>query len=179
MKNFVKSIFCTLALLALIACFGHVDKRGSVTGYRNGLVTTEGGAFRVGLLPADWRRAKFNYRAILFSHKNLQASITVDSFCKGAFDDAKLSILANQLFYGMTRQHKLLQESFRLEGREALRRAVTGDVDGQGVTLDAVVLKMNECVFDFTLVANPSHYTRARGDFENFFRAFDYLRGPK
>lgn len=175
----MKTFLLFLPFFFLFSCFGHVDKRGSVTGYKNGVVSTEGGRFQVGGLPPEWVRKKFRYRAILFAHKSIGASIAVDSFCKGSFDDARLEILANQLFYGITDRRRLFQKEIMLDERAALRTAVEGKLDGAPVVLDVVILKMNECVFDFSLASRPDGYRSAVPDFESLFGGFRYLAGPK
>lgn len=161
------------------SCFGGgVEKRGSVKSYRNGLVMTEGGRFRVGPLPAEWKRTSFSYRAILFNHAEKNRTITVSAFCKGSFDDAPLQVLTNQLLYNVTGQKQRTRKSLMLDGREALRTVVAGRVDGALVMLDAVALKMNECVFDFVYVSQPEDYESGVSDFEGFYGGFKYLQGP-
>lgn len=178
--QFGKKLFLLLLLISLSGCFGGgVDKRGSVIGYRKGVVKTEGGHFRVGILPSTWKRKKLSYRAILFTNKIHNSSIGVDAFCKGSFDDAPLNVLTNQLFYGMTDQKKPVQKDVVLDGREALRTTIKGKIDGADVVLDVVVLKMNECVFDFQYVSRPDDYKEGVSDFETFYGGFQYIKGPR
>ncbi len=168
-----------LIALSLTACFGGTDKRGSVKHMsRDGIVTTESGRFRVGRLSEDWQRASFDYRAIYRQHRALNASVSISAFCKGAFDDGPLPILAKQLFYGLTEQQILAQNKLKLDGRDALRTVLRGKMDGAAAQIDSVVLKMNECVFDFTLVSQPQDYAKVLGDFEGFYRGFHYISGP-
>lgn len=169
-----------LMTIALGSCFGGgIDRRGSVLSYRDGFVQTEGGGFRVGALPKDWIQKDFRYRALLFTHASLPLSLGVDAFCKGSFDDAPLRILTNQLFYGFTESQRLNQRTIVLEGREALRTLIKGKLDGAPVYLDVVVLKMNECVFDFFYIAKPDDYDRGLTHFEGFYQGFEYLKGPR
>ncbi|MDO8519129.1 MAG: hypothetical protein Q7T11_03070 [Deltaproteobacteria bacterium] len=167
-----------LFLLFFNACFGHVDKRGSVTGFRGNTVLTEGGNFQVGALSPDWVPKKLDFRALVFTHRSLASSIAVDAFCKGAFDDTRLALLTDQLFYSITSQKRRLQKTIVLDGREAQRTVVEGKLDGASIVVDAVVLKMNECVFDFTLSSVPDDYREAVEDFEKFYRGFRYGTGP-
>lgn len=167
-----------ILLLFIPACFGGVDKRGSVTSYRPGLVITEGGSFKVGELSSDWHKKDLGYRAAIFGNEQLQASLGVDSFCKGSFNDAPLAILAKQLSYGMTSIQKRQETTLRLQNREALRSITQGSLDGAPIILDAVVLKMNECVFDFFYTSAPEDYDNGVGEFEKFFKGFRYLSGP-
>lgn len=172
--------FLVLILFFYSSCFGGgLDKRGSVKKYRDGIVYTGGGQFRVGKLPSSWARKSFNYRAILFEHTSLNATISVDSFCKGSFDDGPLNTLTNQLFYGMTEQKKKFSRPVKMSGREALRTAITGKIDGAPITMDVVVVKMNVCVFDFAYISAPEDYSLGVHDFETFYEGFQYLKGPE
>ena len=165
--------------LIVAGCFGGgVDKSGSVTGYRNGIVLTQGGKFQIGLLPPYWKVIPLSYRAILFSHSSLGSSISVDAFCKGSFDDAPLNLLSHQLFYGLGAFKNIRQEKLMLDEREALRAVVSGTMDGVPVILDSVVLKMNECVFDFVYTAFPKNYSNGVRDFEGLYKGFKYITGP-
>lgn len=172
-------VFILVFLSFIASCFGGgVDKRGSVTGYRNGIVLTKGGKFQVGILPSSWKREKFSYRAVLFSHDKGEMSIAAQSFCKGSADDASLPVLSSQLYYGILNQDLKLQEEFTLDNRGALRRVIQGTLDGVPVILDTVVLKMNQCVFDFIYTSAPEKYFLGKGDFETFYQGFHYIQGP-
>lgn len=172
--RWLQLFFC----LSLVACFGGVDKRGSVLGYRNGVVQTEGGAFRIGDPGPDWMLKKYRFRALFFAHRTQSATMTVDAFCKGAFDDAGLDTLTSQLTYGMTNLQQKRQTRTRLEGRDALRTYVTGKVDGASVSMDMVVLKMNECIFDFVYITLPHQHEVYVKDFEKLIYGFEYISGP-
>lgn len=176
-----KSRFLTLLIIfsVLSSCFGGgVDKRGSVKSYKDGLVTTRGGLFKVGQLSNQWFEKPIGYKAILFKHRQHEASITVDAFCKGSFDDSPLHLLAQQLFYNLERFQIKSQKKFTLDDRQALRTIVDGKLDGAPVTIDSVVLKKNECVFDFVLTTTPEAHQKTNNDFENFFGQFQYVSGP-
>lgn len=168
-----KSFLPLYFFLTITACFGgRVDVGGSIQKYRNGTVYTEGGSFRVGQLPPTWDRKKLDYRVVLFVHKSLRASIGISSFCKEAADDAPLTVLSSQIRHGLTGQKMMRRESVLMGGREALRMVTEGKMDGAEIILDTVVLKMNECVFDFSYTAIPSDYHAGRADFESFFGGF-------
>ena len=149
-----------------------------MTGIRGNTVFTEGGRFRIGPLSSDWVQKDLKFRALVFTHTSLSSSIVVDAFCKGATDDNRLSALTNQLFAGIADPHRRSQAKLVMNGREALRTVADGKMDGAPIVVDAVVLKMNECVFDFTLSSVPEDYKKARPDFDKFFEGFHYLEGP-
>ena len=174
------NICCLLTIFVLMSsCFGvGLDKKGSVLKYRAGVVFTEGGSFKVGTPSADWVQTPFRYKAILFKNRVYPASMSVSSFCRGSFDDAPLASLSHQAFYDLSHQQLLLQTPITVGGREALRVAKKGRLDGAKVILDVVTLKMNACVFDFVLSADEVSYGRVKSDFEKMVDGFDYLKGP-
>jgi hypothetical protein len=174
-----KLFFLWLSIMSLTGCFGSgIDMRGSVRDYRNGVVYTEGGRFRVGVPSKNWQKESIKYRAVMFSHKVQNASMGVDAFCKRSLDDGPLKVLANQLFYGMTKQKRLRSSPLSIDGRKALRATRRGIVDGVPMVLDVVVLKRDECVFDFFATASPKEYPFISSDFETFFKGFYYIDGP-
>lgn len=179
MSRFFHSILFFILFLSLTSCFGKVDKAGSVYDYNEGRVMTKGGEFQIGKLGKEWERQKFSYRAILFQHKKTLSTISINSFCGNAFDDGPLELLSRQLFYGVTDQKVKLKKKINIDGREALRQSIKGEMDGAAVVLDTVVLKMNECVFDFVSVSHPKSYKKIVSDFESLFEGFRYIRGPK
>lgn len=173
----IKKIIIPVFLLFLSSCsFGKVDTRGSVVDYKNGVVTTEGGSFAVGGLGPAWVKQSFDYKTILFKHSYHKASISVDAFCKGSFDDASLGIMTNQLLYGLTNQKRSFQRKIKLDNHEALRTRATGAIDGIPVALDIVVLKMNECVFDFVYTSSPGQHLKLTSDFERFYQGFHFIQ---
>lgn len=176
--SWLKNLVLTLSIF-IAGCFGSVDIRGSVSSYENATVHTEGGgSFKVGELPHEWQRQDFEYRAIYFKHQTYPVAIEVDAFCKGSLDDGPLPILSNQLYYGMTKQHRLFRKSIVLDGREAIRTLVSGKMDGVVLHLDTVVVKKHGCLFDFAYISAPEDYDKGVRDFENFYQGFQYIQGP-
>lgn len=151
-----------------------MDNRGTITGIRGQTVLTKGGAFRVGTLSPEWKQTRFDYKALVFTHERTGATISVDSFCKGSFDDATLPVLSNDLFYGMTEQSHPLRQSFMLAGREALKTTLTGKMDGVRVAITAVVTKHDECVYDFVLASEPTVAGSLKSDFDHFVGGLEF-----
>lgn len=69
---------------------------------------------------------------------------------------------------------KLVQHSFRLEGRSALRSTVDAKLDGVPITLEVVVLKKDGCLFDLTLISPPSHFELQLPAFERVVKGFRF-----
>lgn len=163
--------------LSFAACISGIDKVGSILGYKAGVVTTQGGAFRIGELGTEWQRHKVDIRALVFQNQHDGATITVDSWCRGTFDDGPLSGLVDQIFQGYPGAKTISTRSFMLDGRAALQKSVSAFVDGAPVYMNLVVLKMNGCVYDFVYVASP-HPKASEQSFDTLVRGFHYLRGP-
>ena len=165
------------SLLFITSCFGSIEKRGSVKGYYNGVVRTDGGQFRVGTLPAYWKQKKIKFRALFFENQNDHSTITIDSFCRSAVDSGNLEDLTKKLLRSLKKVHIEQQKSEILSGREALQTVFTGYVDGNKILSDIYVLKMNECVFDFIYVSYPSD-NNYQTDFLNLVKGFQFIEGP-
>jgi hypothetical protein len=176
-KNLPTLVFLFLSL-CLFGCFGSVDKRGSVSGFENGVVKTVGGNFRIGLLSSDWKRRDINHRALLFQNHNDGSTITVSSWCKRALDEGSPESLSEQLYTGMSNVKILSAKRIPLADRQAFLTEVTGELDTKTVYLKAYTLKMNECVFDFFFVSTPDRISAAH-DLDTLVEGFQYVKGPE
>jgi hypothetical protein len=155
--------------------FGGVKNTGKVQSYTPGLVKTEKGEYKVGILPESWQRTHIPpYRLIAFRNDDLKSTIETDAFCDAAFDDASLKVLTTHLHFDLTDKKIRSEKSLLLDQREALRTVASGKVDGVLIVLDTVVIKKDNCLFDFALVADPKKYEAATADFEKFFEGFRY-----
>lgn len=168
-----------LALLLLLFCadcfFGGIKNPGKVRGYSPGIVKTEKGYYEVGVLPETWRRVHVdNYHVITFRNDGALSTLSTDAFCDQAFDDASLKVLTTHLHFDLSDRKIKMEKPFMLDDRGALRSVVSGKVDGVLVVLDTVVIKKDNCLFDFALVSDPSKYQEAVEDFEKFFNGFKY-----
>ncbi len=177
--NFYKLLFL-LPLFLFSSCFlgGKLQNSGKVMGYSPGKVLTEKSSYEVGLLPAGWNRVHIPpYRTISFYNKKYRSTIETDAFCDESYDDASLKVLTTHLQFALTDKKVRLEKTFTLDQRGAYRSVVDGKVDGVLILLDTVVVKKDNCLFDFSLVAPPYHYENASDDFEIFFRGFKYQGG--
>lgn len=172
------SLLIVIMMVAVNGCFGGIEQAGSVLNYQEDIVKTQGGAFRIGRVVPPWKRHRVNYRALVFENPLDGATLTIDSWCKGAFDDAPIAILADQLTKGLVDFKVTTQRTVILGGREALRTSATGMMDGRRVFLCFYVLKMNNCVFDFVYVALKENL-ESLAQFDDIVQGFEYLRGPR
>lgn len=162
-------------ILSFAACFGGVKKTGKVLSYQDGKVLTKKGFYRVGQLTEAWMRMHVKRAVIVFRNKELGATISTDSFCDDAYDDAQLPVLTKHLLGGIEDIHIMEQKTLMLDGRAALRSVMAGKMDGVPIRLSTVVVKKNECLFDFYLVSSPEKYEQAVSDFKVFYEGFAYV----
>lgn len=168
-------ILLTLPLIFTQCMFGGGSKVGKVRGYKPGMVLTEKGFYNVGILKKPWQRMHVAfYRVISFYQKGLKSTIETDAFCDGAYDDASLKVLTTHLQMALDSKKTISEKNLMLDNRGALRTVVEGKVDGVPITLDTVVIKKNDCVFDFSLISKPDEYNLVVSDFETFFNGFKY-----
>ncbi|MBF0104906.1 MAG: hypothetical protein HQM16_06220 [Deltaproteobacteria bacterium] len=173
----LKYVTSLILFFFLTGCFAGIYKQGSVVGYHNHTVQTRGGAFKIGPLPSYWRNKKIKYRAVFFVNARDHSSITIDSWCQGACDDASLSVLTDQLTRGIA-DYKITQRTVsQLAGRDVLQTEALGTVDGRRVFLSFYVLKMNHCVFDFVYVSEPGRL-EYYGEFKHMVQGFKFVKGP-
>lgn len=177
-----KSLFMLIFgifLLGLSGCFGGMDLRGSIDGYQKNVVKTKGGSFRIGALGPHWQLKKNKLRALTFFEKRTKSNITISAFCKNSAPSGSLTSLAGQILHALKEKKVLEKEMLMLDGRKAYRSSATGYLDGALVTLDQIVLKMNQCVFDFVYIANPADYQKFTNEFKQMALGFQFISGPK
>ncbi|MCC6807644.1 MAG: hypothetical protein IT381_09490 [Deltaproteobacteria bacterium] len=155
-----------LALLALVfsACS---------TGVYEGTVFRRGKlVYETGTLGPDWKRISVEDANLAFKHKN-GGAIICNAIC-GEQDirDLPLDVLVNHTLFGVDQTRELEREELVLDGRGALRVHVVGTMDGVAIELDLVVMKKDNCTFDFQLVAGIDEFKDRRPAFEAFFKAF-------
>lgn len=173
-RHFVTVFFF---MFCMMSCFGSLEKRGSVTGYYNGVVRTKGGQFRLGILPDHWEQKKIKFHALLFENQLDHSTITIDSFCRSAVDGGSLEKQTELMLRGIRNVKIIERKLLVLSGRDALHTLVTGKIDGRSIFADFYVLKMNECVFDFFYITYPDE-TQYHTDFKSMVRGFQYVDGP-
>jgi hypothetical protein len=129
---------------------------------------------------AGWSRVRVaGHNDLAWSSDALGAVVQVNATCGRPDDDVPLRWLTEHLLNGFTAREVHAQETFTLDGREALRTHVTARLDGVPRELLFVVLKKNGCVYDLALVAPPGErFARARPDYERLVASFRTLDGP-
>lgn len=159
--------FRAIALCAFSVGCGGSNFDGHV--YRQGDL-----AFRVGPIPAAWRAIDADGALLAFRDDPAEASIALNGRCGLDGDDVPLEALTHHLFLRFTDATLLKQQRFELAGRAALRTELTASLDGVAMHYVVVVLKKNNCVYDFMFV-NPEGRTSGGETFERFVNGFETL----
>jgi hypothetical protein len=166
----VAALVTGVALLALSACSpsalsGNVFRHGNV-------------AFEVGPIPDDWRKLDetgSDSELASFAFRDDKARVTVGGTgrCGRDGDDVPLRALTQHLTLGFTERTGEAEQKLSLDGREALRTELQAKLDGVTKFLVFVVIKKDECVYDFWRVADSPD--RDARDFDRFVGGFRAL----
>ncbi len=100
------------------------------------------------------------------------AVIQANASCDPALD-IPLRALTAHLLIGFTERELVEEEVVPFSEREALRTHVRAKLDGVPRELLLTVLKKDNCVYDFALVAPPAAYAAAEGDYDAMLESFD------
>ncbi len=103
---------------------------------------------------------------------SIGAVVQANSTCSVEYD-VPLTALTNHLFVGFTEREIESQELQPMDGREALHTHARAKLDGVVRELYFVVLKKDNCTYDFALVAPPgAPFERARPVFTTMLESF-------
>ena len=161
-----------LLLLTLCACFG-LDRRGGITGYKNGEADAGKARFTVRRLPPPWKEPRRLLKQLVYENDPLAATIVVDALCGPKYDDAPLNRLAAELFQRLDKPKIRSEKTVTLDGRSAVRMDGNGAVDGVPLEMSVVVMKKNFCLYDFSYFAPPQTFSQGKRDFEDFLNGFE------
>ena len=91
--------------------------------------------------------------------------------------DLPLPILVRHLLIGFEKKEFLEEGPFSFQGREGRRAVVMGEMGGERVKMEALVLKGKGIVYDILFWAPPDLFSKRRKEFSAFLR---YLKitGP-
>ncbi|MGH7354398.1 MAG: hypothetical protein ACRELS_07490 [Candidatus Rokuibacteriota bacterium] len=150
---------------ALGACAGaHVREGGvfrSASGYR---VTVPG---------PEWKEAAAGRADLELRHATLRAGMLANAQCDPAVARRRLDVLGRQLLIGVRELRWVEHGETPVNGRAAAHALLEGRLDGGApVRIEAYTLRDARCVYDLLLVAEPSAFDGARGDFLRFVNSF-------
>ena len=123
-------------------------------------------------LPAGWR-VEAGQRADLALRGDARAGgMIVDATCRGREAARPLDVLARHLTFGLTRRDVLENGISTVAGREAAHSVVRGQAEGQTVTVEALVMRAEQCVHDFLYVAPSDAFAEGRPAFRALVESF-------
>lgn len=132
----------------------------------------EEASYAVGELETGWERLDVAQNDLAFRQPSTGAIVQVNASCD-PFSDVPLTSLTNHLLIGFTEREWRSSETVPLDGREARRSHVVASLDGVPVEMLLYVMKKDECVYDFALVAPPGDaFSNAQPEFEAFVNGF-------
>lgn len=152
--------------LALLAACGGPSYAGGV--YREGAVH-----FAVEAPGGSWQSAgESGEHDLAWTHRESAAVIHVAGSCDPRLD-LPLPALTNHLLIGFTEREVLAEERRTFQSREALDSHVVAKLDGVVRELRLVVLKKNDCVYDFALVSSRGAFAEANETFNAVLDSFE------
>jgi hypothetical protein len=161
----MRHVLAPLLLLALVTgCHRGVR-------FENQVFTKPGVRYRVGEVPAVWTRVRLSSNDLAWIMEDTGHALSVNATCKG-HEDAPLDVLTRHLLMGFTERQEVRQEKVVVDEREALRSHYQAKLDGVPVELLLLVLKKDNCVYDFDYVAPLGRLQERREDFESLVRGF-------
>ncbi len=109
-------------------------------------------------------------------HTENGTTLYTDSNCEQAYVDNSLERLAQAQAAAI--DDATLREStqHRLAGRAALTATFDGQVDGVPVVVTTTVLKKDQCIYDFVMVAPVNGATGVLADYESVVASFQIIR---
>lgn len=138
---------------------------------RDGVVVTPDTRYRIGPIPADWYQVNLKDSDFSWVTSPSEYAFWVNSTCKD-YQDIPLVALNRQLLIGFTDVKKVEQQTETLDGREALYTHYVADMDGVARALGIVVVKKDNCVYDFAYVSPVGAYANRFGQFQALYRGF-------
>lgn len=164
-------VLCFALGCAAVGCGGATYERGV---FHDGPVS-----FRVEALGAPWQRIDVgDQNDLAWSHEPLAAIAQVNATCDQPDQDVPLQTLTRHLLNGFTAYTFPPADdadslTLPMDGREALRTHLVAKLDGVPRELLLVVMKKDDCIYDFALVAPPgAAFEHARPDFERLVLSF-------
>lgn len=103
-----------------------------------------------------------------YEHIETGAIISLNSAC-GATRPQSLEDLSRNLIMGLRFKEAPIFKTIYVDSHEALQTTLT---TLHGVTVQTVVLKVNECAFDLMYIANSPVFTKDLTTFEHFVKGF-------
>jgi hypothetical protein len=128
--------------------------------------------YHVQLPREGWRVEPGGPADLELRHQAAPGGMLADATCDGREAGRTPELLARHLTFGLEHRETLESAQTEVGGRQALRTVVRGTADGAEVTVEAVVLKGERCVYDFVYVAPAGAFEAGHGDFRALVESF-------
>lgn len=128
--------------------------------------------YAVGVLPKSWSEIKVTENDMAYFHREYGAVIQANSTCRADYEDASLATLTSHLYNGLTDRKIITSQQRTVDKRAALYTELYARLDGVSIQVAILILKKNECVFDFAYFTRPSNFGAGIGDFHRFIFGF-------
>mgnify|MGYP006273333813 CR=1 FL=1 len=124
-------------------------------------------------VPASWVETQSEVDSDRAFKLNSGSTVTLTSSCQG-IRQVSLKNLTKDLLLGARKIKFIRQEPLIIAQTEALFSHVNATVEGKAFQLMFVVLRKNNCVFDFSLVSPQPIPQNELEEFLNFAKSFNY-----
>ena len=123
---------------------------------------------------AGWvKRANQEGAQRIYEYGKTGSVLSVSSTCE-RYEMVPIDRMARSALSPLGFYQEKETKTFQMDGREAFEIFVSGKVDGVPVEVDYVVLRKDECIFDFSLHASPAIRPQARVDFHEMLKGFKF-----
>jgi hypothetical protein len=108
---------------------------------------------------------------LAYENPDTGAIISLNSLCR-KYTDESLEDLTNNLVRGIGKREELRRTETKIDGADALDTLFEGEVDNVRLNIRTVVLKKNDCTYDFIYVSIPRREGTSGQAFDSFLASF-------
>lgn len=109
----------------------------------------------------------------LYQHLKTGSVLSVSSLCD-RYATAPLTRLVRNPLSPLGAYKEIESQKLRISDRDAEQLHVSGTLDGVKVEVLMIVLRKNECIFDFSLQATPQIQNGVKSDFLKMVKGFSF-----
>jgi hypothetical protein len=128
--------------------------------------------YQVTLPASGWRRDPGPEADLALARGSPPGGMLADATCEASVRGRPLRLLARHATFGMASRETVEQAEITVGGRPALRTVLRGRAAGALLQVESVVVKDEQCVYDFLYVAPLEHFEQGRGEFRALVGSF-------
>jgi len=144
---------------------------------RGDVYRKKGVKYKIGFLSRNWKSVEVKGGDLTFINNDLDSTITIDSTCNEKDYNYSLNVLTEVLLIGVKNKELLSTKDVVVDNEPGLKSKYTGEVESAVVEICVIVFKKDNCIFDFTHIANPDGYEESINYFEKFVSQFAVISG--